>query len=116
MPRLVLTLRMIRGDLWIFACEQYPTMWANRLGVPTEHCGALPDKIATDFASLPQFVGAWSTRRRCRSMDGQLIKSGFVQRCDEGIVVIRWLQNVYHLTRFFRSSINVAHSVRFTLD
>jgi 2-haloacid dehalogenase len=35
----------------------YPTMWANRLGMPTEHLGALPDKIAADFASLPQFVG-----------------------------------------------------------
>lgn len=35
----------------------YPTIWINRLGVPTEHLGVLPDAIAPDFGALPGFVG-----------------------------------------------------------
>jgi 2-haloacid dehalogenase len=35
----------------------YSTIWMNRLNVPTEHLGALPDKIAANFEALPAFVG-----------------------------------------------------------
>jgi 2-haloacid dehalogenase len=35
----------------------YPTLWMNRLNVPTERLGVLPDKIASNFEALPQFVG-----------------------------------------------------------
>jgi len=35
----------------------YPTIWMNRLNVPTEHLGVLPDKIAPGFEALPAFVG-----------------------------------------------------------
>ncbi len=34
----------------------YRTMWANRLGVPTERLGIVPDLIARDFTGLPDFV------------------------------------------------------------
>lgn len=36
----------------------YRTMWANRLNVPTERLGIVPDKIAPDFVGLPEFVQA----------------------------------------------------------
>lgn len=35
----------------------YPTIWVNRLGVPTEHLGVGPDTIASNFEALPGFVG-----------------------------------------------------------
>ncbi|WP_158938586.1 haloacid dehalogenase type II [Burkholderia sp. S171] len=35
----------------------FPTIWMNRLKVPTEHLGVLPDTIASDFEALPAFVG-----------------------------------------------------------
>ncbi|WP_220444951.1 haloacid dehalogenase type II [Paraburkholderia sp. DHOC27] len=35
----------------------YPTIWMNRLNVPTEHLGVLPDAIAANFEALPGFVG-----------------------------------------------------------
>ncbi|NMM04369.1 haloacid dehalogenase type II [Paraburkholderia sp. RP-4-7] len=35
----------------------YPTIWMNRLNVPTEKLGVLPDRIAPDFEALPTFVG-----------------------------------------------------------
>ena len=35
----------------------YPTIWMNRLNVPTERLGALPDQIASNFEALPGFVG-----------------------------------------------------------
>jgi 2-haloalkanoic acid dehalogenase type II len=34
----------------------YPTIWVNRLNAPTEHLGVLPDKIASNFEALPDFV------------------------------------------------------------
>lgn len=35
----------------------FPTIWMNRLNVPTEHLGVLPDEIASNFEALPVFVG-----------------------------------------------------------
>jgi len=35
----------------------YPTFWANRLNVPTERLGVLPDVTAPNFETLPNFVG-----------------------------------------------------------
>jgi len=29
----------------------------NRLNLPTEHLGVLPDEIASNFEALPAFVG-----------------------------------------------------------
>jgi 2-haloacid dehalogenase len=35
----------------------YPTFWANRLGLPPERFGPLPDAMSTDLSALPTFVG-----------------------------------------------------------
>ncbi|RKP47782.1 haloacid dehalogenase type II [Pararobbsia silviterrae] len=34
----------------------YRTLWANRLNMPTERLGVVPDRIAPDFIGLPEFV------------------------------------------------------------
>jgi 2-haloacid dehalogenase len=35
----------------------YSTIWMNRLNMPTERLGVLPDRIASNFEALPAFVG-----------------------------------------------------------
>ena len=34
----------------------FPTIWINRMGMPIEQLGQIPDKIASSFAALPGFV------------------------------------------------------------
>jgi 2-haloacid dehalogenase len=36
----------------------YPTYWVNRLGLPREELGILPDAVGTDLTDLTAYVGA----------------------------------------------------------
>lgn len=40
----------------------YPTFWANRLNVPTERLGVLPDATAPTFETLPNFIATPPSR------------------------------------------------------
>ena len=35
----------------------YPTFWVNRLGLPPERFGPMPDAMSTDLGALPAYVG-----------------------------------------------------------
>jgi 2-haloacid dehalogenase len=40
----------------------YPTYWVNRLDLPTEELGVMPDVVATDLKGLAHFIQSWNSQ------------------------------------------------------
>jgi 2-haloacid dehalogenase len=40
----------------------YPTYWVNRLNLPPEELGVMPDGVATDLKGLAHFIQSWNSQ------------------------------------------------------